>query len=74
MAKEIRAIVDVGTNATKLLVAEVSDGTVKPIFEASEVTQLGQGLFPISSSRRAINKSACAEGRPPLLFSAARAS
>ena len=45
MAKEIRAIVDVGTNSTRLLVAEVSGGSVEPIFEASEFTQLGQGLF-----------------------------
>ncbi len=40
-----RAVIDVGTNSVKLLVAEVTDGEVVPIFEASKQTRLGRGLY-----------------------------
>jgi len=41
-----RAVVDVGTNSVKLLVAEVQGGEVRPILEESKQTRLGQGFYP----------------------------
>lgn len=40
-----RAVVDVGTNSVKLLVADVEGSQVKPVLEASEQTRLGQGFY-----------------------------
>lgn len=40
-----RAVIDVGTNSIKLLVADVSDAEVKPVWEGSEQTRLGAGFF-----------------------------
>jgi exopolyphosphatase/guanosine-5'-triphosphate,3'-diphosphate pyrophosphatase len=40
-----RAVIDIGTNSVKLLVAEVSGGTVDPLFEGSEQTRLGAGFY-----------------------------
>lgn len=40
-----RAIIDVGTNSVKLLVADVGNGFVAPVFEESEQTRLGRGLY-----------------------------
>ncbi len=40
-----RAVIDIGTNSVKLLVGDVSDGIVTPVFEAGEQTRLGQGLY-----------------------------
>jgi exopolyphosphatase / guanosine-5'-triphosphate,3'-diphosphate pyrophosphatase len=40
-----RAVVDIGTNSVKLLVADVEGETVLPLMEKSEQTRLGQGLF-----------------------------
>jgi len=40
-----RAVIDVGTNSIKLLVADVKAGTVQPVFEDSEQTRLGAGFF-----------------------------
>jgi len=45
MATIRRAVIDVGTNSIKLLVADVSDGTVQPVLEDSEQTRLGAGFF-----------------------------
>lgn len=42
----VKAVIDLGTNSIKLLVAEVSGGTVKPIFTGNEVTRLGDGFYP----------------------------
>ncbi|MDX1953385.1 MAG: hypothetical protein SFY81_14495 [Verrucomicrobiota bacterium] len=42
---ETRAVIDVGTNSVKLLIAEVQGRTVLPIFEGSEQTRLGQGFY-----------------------------
>jgi exopolyphosphatase/guanosine-5'-triphosphate,3'-diphosphate pyrophosphatase len=39
-------VVDVGTNSVKLLVAEVAEGTVRPICEESHQTRLGEGFYP----------------------------
>jgi len=41
-----RAVIDVGTNSIKLLVAEVQGSTVRPIWEQSKQTRLGQGFYP----------------------------
>lgn len=40
-----RAVIDVGTNSVKLLVAEVSGRDVKPLWEDSKQTRLGEGFF-----------------------------
>ena len=41
-----RAVVDVGTNSVKLLVAEVAGQEVWPICEESLQTRLGEGFYP----------------------------
>ena len=41
----IRAVIDVGTNSVKLLVAEVSAGRAMPLLEESEQTRLGAGFY-----------------------------
>ena len=38
------AVIDVGTNSTRLLVAEVVDGRVSPLERRSTVTRLGRGV------------------------------
>lgn len=43
--KKRRAVIDVGTNSVKLLVADVLGGLVQPIFEDSEQTRLGRGFY-----------------------------
>lgn len=40
-----RAVIDVGTNSVKLLVAEVAGPLVHPLLEKSEQTRLGQGFY-----------------------------
>jgi exopolyphosphatase/guanosine-5'-triphosphate,3'-diphosphate pyrophosphatase len=40
-----RAIIDVGTNSVKLLVADVAERGVMPVFEESEQTRLGRGFY-----------------------------
>ena len=40
-----RAVIDIGTNSIKLLVAEVSGPHVQPLCEESEQTRLGKGLY-----------------------------
>src|SRR5437879_4940305 len=40
-----RAVIDVGTNSIKLLVADVSDHDVKPVYEDSKQTRLGQAFY-----------------------------
>jgi exopolyphosphatase/guanosine-5'-triphosphate,3'-diphosphate pyrophosphatase len=37
-------VVDVGTNSTRVLVADVEDGRVRPLARVSQVTRLGQNL------------------------------
>jgi exopolyphosphatase / guanosine-5'-triphosphate,3'-diphosphate pyrophosphatase len=41
-----RAVIDVGTNSIKLLVAEVEGDKVRPLLEQSKQTRLGQGFYP----------------------------
>jgi exopolyphosphatase/guanosine-5'-triphosphate,3'-diphosphate pyrophosphatase len=38
------AVVDIGTNSTRLLIADVGDGSVEEIVRASAVTRLGEGV------------------------------
>lgn len=45
MTTKRKAIIDIGTNSVKLLVAEVDGYRVEPVFEASEQTRLGRGLY-----------------------------
>ena len=45
MAGEIRAVIDVGTNSVKLLVADVEGKVVRPLHEGSHQTRLGQGFY-----------------------------
>ena len=40
-----RAVIDVGTNSVKLLVADVNGSAVQPVFEDSEQTRLGAGFY-----------------------------
>ncbi|MBI3874383.1 MAG: prepilin-type N-terminal cleavage/methylation domain-containing protein [Verrucomicrobia bacterium] len=40
-----RAIIDVGTNSVKLLVADVRGGEALPVLEQSEQTRLGRGFY-----------------------------
>jgi exopolyphosphatase/guanosine-5'-triphosphate,3'-diphosphate pyrophosphatase len=40
-----RAVVDIGTNSVKLLVAEVDGAAVLPLLERSEQTRLGRGFY-----------------------------
>jgi exopolyphosphatase/guanosine-5'-triphosphate,3'-diphosphate pyrophosphatase len=55
----IRAVIDVGTNSVKLLVADVQGGAVEPIFEGSEQTRLGAGFYETHQlSRAAIDATA----------------
>jgi exopolyphosphatase/guanosine-5'-triphosphate,3'-diphosphate pyrophosphatase len=40
-----RAVIDVGTNSIKLLVADVAGHDVRPVFEDSKQTRLGSGFY-----------------------------
>ena len=40
-----RAVIDVGTNSIKLLIAEVSGREVRPVWEESKQTRLGHGFY-----------------------------
>lgn len=48
MSTSRRAVIDVGTNSVKLLVADVRDGTVQPVLEDSDQTRLGAGFYETS--------------------------
>lgn len=40
-----RALIDVGTNSVKLLIAEIDGPSIHPLLEKSEQTRLGQGFY-----------------------------
>ena len=40
-----RAVIDIGTNSVKLLVADVTDEDVVPVLEKSKQTRLGRGFY-----------------------------
>src|ERR1700761_4479318 len=46
MAKEVERVggIDIGSNSTRLLVADVGDGRVRPVERRSTVTRLGRGV------------------------------
>lgn len=41
----LRAVIDVGTNSVKVLLAGVDAGVVTPVWETSEQTRLGRGFY-----------------------------
>ncbi|MFO1476637.1 MAG: Ppx/GppA family phosphatase [Verrucomicrobiota bacterium] len=45
MTKSRRAVIDVGTNSVKLLVADVEGREVRPVWEESTQTRLGSGFY-----------------------------
>jgi len=45
MPTQRRAVIDIGTNSVKLLVAEAEGIYVRPVFEESHQTRLGQGFY-----------------------------
>ncbi len=45
MPGQVRAVIDVGTNSVKLLVADVDGTVVRPLHEGSHQTRLGQGFY-----------------------------
>src|ERR1044072_4082763 len=45
MPSQRRAVIDVGTNSVKLLVAQVSGRHADPLLEESEQTRLGSGFY-----------------------------
>ena len=47
MQRVRRAVIDVGTNSVKLLVAEMEGHVVIPILEESEQTRLGRGFYVV---------------------------
>src|SRR5438270_8116695 len=57
-----RAVIDIGTNSIKLLVADIADGAIQPVREESHQTRLGQGFYearrlqpgPIEQTARAV--------------------
>ncbi len=40
-----RAVIDVGTNSVKLLIADVAGADVRPVHEESRQTRLGKGFY-----------------------------
>ncbi len=64
MVSARRAVIDVGTNSVKLLVADVEERAVIPIFEESEQTRLGRGFYETHLlQREAIEDTAVAVAR-----------
>ncbi|MSU43274.1 MAG: hypothetical protein EXS22_04425 [Pedosphaera sp.] len=43
--KHRRAVIDVGSNSVKLLVADCANGTITPVHHSGEQTRLGHGAF-----------------------------
>jgi len=58
-----RAVIDVGTNSIKLLVADVTGHRVDPVYEDCRQTRLGQGLYATGKIQpQAITQTAIAIG------------
>lgn len=66
MSQQCRAVIDIGTNSIKLLVAGVTGRDVQPLWEDSKQTRLGRGFYethqlqpePIEKTARAVAKYA----------------
>lgn len=62
MNKARRAVIDLGTNSIKVLVADVAGSQLTPVWESSEQTRLGEGFFqthllqpgPVASTAQAV--------------------
>jgi exopolyphosphatase/guanosine-5'-triphosphate,3'-diphosphate pyrophosphatase len=63
------AVIDLGTNSTRLLVAEVADGKIKELERHTQVTRLGQGVDSSGRLRAAAVKRvfAAVESYQPLI-------
>ena len=62
-----RAVIDVGTNSVKLLVADVCGREVRPILEESKQTRLGQGFY---ETRRLQPEAVAATAKATAAFAA----
>src|ERR1700742_4485040 len=58
------AVIDIGSNATRLLVADVSEGRVSPIERRSTVTRLGRGVDLTGRLANEAVEAACAAIAP----------
>jgi exopolyphosphatase / guanosine-5'-triphosphate,3'-diphosphate pyrophosphatase len=58
------AVIDIGSNSTRLLVAEVADGRVTPIERRSTVTRLGRGVDLSGRLAKEAVEAACAAVDP----------
>ena len=66
MASVRRAVIDVGTNSIKLLIADVAGREVRPVLEESHQTRLGRGFYrthklqpePIAATAKAVGEFA----------------
>ncbi|MEK7707010.1 MAG: Ppx/GppA phosphatase family protein [Verrucomicrobiota bacterium] len=66
MSQQCRAVIDIGTNSIKLLVAGVTGHDVQPLWEDSKQTRLGRGFYethqlqpePIEKTARVVAKFA----------------
>ena len=50
-AVEWIAVVDLGTNSTRLLIANVADGRVEELERRTEITRLGEGVDSAGEAR-----------------------
>src|ERR1700753_2532005 len=54
------AVIDIGSNSTRLLVADVEGGRVSPVERRSTVTRLGRGVDLTGRLSREAIEAACA--------------
>jgi len=60
----MRAVIDIGTNSTKLLVGKVDRGVITPVYRARDVTRLSENFFESRQLRaEAIERTAEAVSR-----------
>ena len=57
------AVVDIGTNSTRLLVADVADGRVSEVERRSTVTRLGRGVDTSGQLAAEAIEDVCRHGR-----------
>src|ERR1700744_1129093 len=60
------AVIDIGSNSTRLLVADVADGRVSPVERRSTVTRLGRGVDLSGRLAAEGSEAACAPVDPYL--------
>lgn len=49
----MRAVIDIGTNSVRLLVAEIVAGQVRPVIRSTQITRIGQGVDASGRLQRA---------------------